>query len=104
MKNFILLFFCILLTFEAYATCPIETNNAVCTTNSLSADNFPNTVQSFDKRIEPTQFNKKLEPLTKTEPLNQMQKYDNSKRFDKGCQFGTCLDDLNKKNQMQSNE
>ena len=83
-----LIFSAVLLSLPVFALCPIENGETVC-----SLPNFREQVQPIYKESPSAKFapNVKLQPLNRTDPIEQMRGPNNNLNYNSGCQFGVCL-------------
>lgn len=88
-----LIFFATMLSLPVFALCPIENGETVC-----SLPGFREQVQPIYTEIPSASFapNVKLQPMKRTDPVDQMRGPNNNLNYNSGCQFGVCLNNPNK--------
>lgn len=101
MRKFFVLSF-LLIVLPSYSACPIDKiGEAVC-----SLPNFREQVSPiFQDRNDINMSNPtvKLQPLNRTDPIEQMRGPNNNLNYNSGCQFGVCLQNPNESKLPENN-
>ena len=83
-----------LVVLPIYALCPIEGGETVC-----SLPEFREQVSPIFKESNPeanmSNPQVRLQPLNRTDPMDQMRGPNNNLNYNSGCQFGMCLQNPN---------
>ena len=78
----------------AYAACPIDTSGeTVCSLPEFRQQVTPIFNDSNNLNLSNPSVN--LQPLTRTDPIEQMRGPNNNLNYNSGCQFGVCLQNPN---------
>ena len=84
----------VLIVLPVYALCPIEGGETVCSLPDYGEQTVP-LFQQTNAGINTNNPNTKLQPMSKTNPIEQMSGPNNSLNYNSGCQFGMCLQNPN---------
>ena len=97
MKNIIIIL--LMLAAPAYALCPIDAGETVCTLPEFREHISPS--YQIDSSIGGVgQPNIELQPLKRKDPMDQMRSPNNKLNYNSGCQFGVCVQDPVKRSEM----
>ena len=93
MKKFLI--FAILISIQSvFAACPIDAkDDAVCSLPEFRQQLGPIFKQSSGSNTEASGV--ELQPLNRTDPIEQMRGPNNMMNYNSGCQFGVCLQNPN---------
>ena len=97
MKKYIILsvFAGYLFVLPAYPACRID-GDAVCTLPEFREQVTPIFKQSSGVKSNIDSSPGQLQPLNRTDPINEMRGVDSMPNYNSGCQFGVCLQNPNK--------
>ena len=81
---------------SSFAACPIDINGeAVCTLPEFRQQITPVFKQSTGVQTNIDSPAGQLQPLNRTDPINDMRGPNNNLNYNSGCQFGVCLQNPN---------
>lgn len=83
----------VLIALPAFSACSIEGGETVCTLPNFREQISPIYQESPSATPYP---NAQLQPLNRTDPIEQMRGPNNTLNYNSGCQFGVCLQNPNK--------
>lgn len=84
----------ILIVLPIYALCPIEGGEKVCSLPEYGEQAAP-IFQQTNPTVNIENTNPQLQPLGRTNPIEQMRGPNNKLNYNSGCQFGMCLQNPN---------
>ena len=83
----------------AYATCPIENGETVCTLPEFREQIKPS-IQTNSTLGGLNQPQVELQPIQRKDPMEQMRNPNNRLNYNSGCQFGVCVQEPAKRSEM----
>jgi len=93
--KYLLTILSIVFVIPCYALCPVDAGESVCTLPNFKTNN----IQSFQNKKTENILNNspsQLQPLQRDDLFEKMRTPNNElMKYDSGCQFGSCVQDLN---------
>lgn len=79
----------------SFGLCPIEGGETVCSLTPYQGSS-PNVFENQKTDLQMNKPNKMLQPLNKTNPIEEIRGPNVPMNYNSGCQFGVCLPNANK--------
>lgn len=87
----------LLISLPSFALCPIEGGNTVCSLPQFREPSTP-VFENQNSSLDMNKTNQMLQPLNKTNPIEEIRGPNIPMNYNSGCQFGVCLPNANKSN------
>ncbi|MBR1775506.1 hypothetical protein IJ750_00325 [bacterium] len=81
----------------SFALCPIDSEKTVCSLPQFQGSSRP-VFQNQKTNLEMNKPNTMLQPLNKTNPIEEIRGPNVDMNYNSGCQFGVCLPNPNRSN------
>ena len=101
MKKILISMFLVSFIIPSYALCPVDNGEKVCTLPDVRQEYRPTYSGRFPVGEQPST---ELQPLQRKDPLDQMRAPNNSFNYNSGCQFGVCINETERRFNLNENK